>query len=370
MSENNKKILLLVMHQMNIGGAQRVMLNLANSISKKKYKVHLCLFNARGELLDFINQDVIIHDLKSSRMFKGLFKYFSVIRSINPDIILSSISHINLVNSMFSGYIRMISENVRVVCREVNIPSVRSANKENQRLKDFLWRMSINSLDLVIAQSSYMRDDIISFYGAYDDKVEIVPNLLDTDNVLEKSSEALVNYRVLGKVNLLACGRINVQKGFDKLIQIMLNLDDVYHLHLVGDGPERTKIEEMIEKNSLQDRVTLHGYQSNPYPYFAESDLVLVTSIYEGFPNVILEANALGKYVIAFNCPGIDDEIILESQNGSLIESGDIYSFAREVTARGRETVNKDKVMRVVSRHSVIKVISEYDRLFSKLLAS
>lgn len=370
MSENNKKTLLLVMHQMNIGGAQRVMLNLANNISKNKYEVHLCLFNARGELLDFIDGGIIIHDLKSSRVIKGLLKYFSVIRAINPDIILSSISHINLVNSIFSGYIRMISENVRIVCREVNIPSVRSANKENQRLQEFLWRRSINSLDSIIAQSSYMRDDIVSFYGAHDKKVEIVRNLLDIDNILEKSSEGLGNYRVLGKVNLLACGRINAQKGFDRLIQIMLNLDDVYHLHLVGDGPERIKIEGMIEKNSLQDRVTLHGYQSNPYPYFAESDVVLVTSIYEGFPNVILEANALGKYVITFSCPGIDDEIILQGQNGSLIESGDIHSFAREVAIRGRETVNKEEVMKVVSKHSVIKVISEYERLFSRLLAS
>ena len=227
--------------------------------------------------------------------------------------------------------------------------------------------MSINSLDSVIAQSSYMRDDIVSFYGAHDEKVEIVPNLLGMVNA--QSFKALVNYRVLEKVNLLACGRINVQKGFDKLIQIMLNLDDVYHLHLVGDGPERTMIEEMIEMCSLQDRVTLHGYQSNPYPYFAIG-LSFGPSIYEGFPNVILEANALGKYVIAFSCPGIDAEIILERQNGSLIESGDIYSFAREVTARGREPVNKEKSNGVVSRHSIIKVISEYDRLFSKLLAS
>ena len=79
MSENNKKILLIAMHQMNIGGAQRVMLNLANNISKKGYKIpYVC------SMQDYwvIDQDVIIHDLNSSRVIKGLFKYFSVIAQL------------------------------------------------------------------------------------------------------------------------------------------------------------------------------------------------------------------------------------------------------------------------------------------------
>ena len=369
MSSTSKIRLLLVMHRLNIGGAQRVMLNLANNISRERFDIHLCLFSAQGELLYLLKDDVVIYDLRSKKVSHGLFSYFRLILTLKPQVLFSSITHVNLINAIFSRLIRILSKGVSIVSREVNIPSERSNSKGGQIIFECLWRKSINTLDSIIVQSDFMKRDLISFYGAEESKLLRIPNLLDRDRIIEKSSILTVNTRIPGKVNLLACGRINVQKGFERLVKIMSMLDDSFHLHLVGDGPERKNIESLIRDNSLDNRVTLYGFQSNPYPFFAEADFVVVSSVYEGFPNVILEANALGKYVVAFRCPGINDEIIIDGVNGSLINDNDILAFSRELKIRCSEPVISERIVTSTRRYSVKQVVSEYEKLFSELIS-
>ena len=95
-----KTKILFVMHQLNTGGAQRVILNLANNLNKKDYEVHLCLFKKKGELLQSLSTDVILHDLKSNKVINGLFKFINLVFKLKPQFVFSSITHVNLLISL------------------------------------------------------------------------------------------------------------------------------------------------------------------------------------------------------------------------------------------------------------------------------
>jgi glycosyltransferase involved in cell wall biosynthesis len=102
-------------------------------------------------------------------------------------------------------------------------------------------------------------------------------------------------------------------------------------LALLGDGPEKENLRKLINSLSLSDNVTLEGYQENPYMYFSNADLFVLSSRYEGLPNAMLESLACGTPVVAFNCPGGIDEIIVNESQGVLVPENDVHALSMAI---------------------------------------
>src|SRR5699024_1941388 len=110
-----------------------------------------------------------------------------------------------------------------------------------------------------------------------------------------------------------AVGRLEKVKNYQSMIEIMKLLPERYHLNIFGEGSEKEELENHINEMNLESQVTLHGFISNPYKYMSQSSILLLTSTRETFPNLVLEANACGFYVIAYDIPGGIGEIIEEN---------------------------------------------------------
>ena len=359
--------IIFVMHEFSVGGAQRVILNLVNNFNKENYEVHLCLFKKKGELLQSLSDDVVLHDLNSNRVLLGIAKFVKLIFKLKPQIVFSSITHVNLLISILIPVFKQFLGDIKFVTREVNIPSIRAKYLKASKKLDTIYKYSISNFDHIIAQSNLMKNDIIATYNVNSDRIKVISNPINREQIKLKSERNnSIQLFSNGKINIVAIGVLRYQKGFDLLLKVMPLLESNYHLHIIGEGGERKKLEELIKTNRLTDRVTLHGFKSNPYGYIRQSNFVVLSSRYEGFPNVILEANACGKYVLAFKCPGVSEEIITEGENGKFVKYEDIEDFAKQILDFDYLKVSSNKVYNTVEKYDVKNIVMSYDEMFRK----
>jgi glycosyltransferase involved in cell wall biosynthesis len=138
---------------------------------------------------------------------------------------------------------------------------------------------------------------------------------------------------------IVSAGTLEHRKGFDLLINVMskiLKKNNKIHLTILGDGPEKENLRKQINSLNLSDYVTLEGYQKNPYIYFSNADLFVLSSRYEGLPNAMLESLACGTPVVAFNCPGGIDEIIGNESQGTLVPENDVKALSMAIEKQMR----------------------------------
>jgi len=361
----SKQTILFVMHELELGGAERVVSNLVNNLDREKFNVHLCLFKKKGILLKGLREDIQLHDLKASRVMSSGHKLFGLILQLKPDVVFSSITHVNLLIGMFIPFLRIVNRDIRFITREVNIPSIRAKYMKKSKTMDRLYRYVIGNFDAIVAQSEYMCRDLSVSYQLDMQKIKIINNPLDTEMIIDslEKGQDRVCFGGTNTINLLAVGNFRIQKGFDLLIRVLPYLDERFHLYIIGDGGERANIEKAIIDLGVADRVTLLGFQNNPYIYMQQADLFLLSSRYEGFPNVVLEANQCGTFVVAFQVPGVDQEIIQEGINGCLIEFKNSKAFADAIM---NHAVSKDpkEIRETTQKYRVEKIVKDYERLF------
>lgn len=362
--KNRKKIFFLI-HEMSMGGATRVILNLVNNLDN--FDTHLVVFNNRGVLLPKVKRDVTIHNLNSSRVLFGTHKLISLLLKERPDIIFTGITHVNLTIAMWLPILKSSLKNTKFIAREVNIPTIRAKYLKKSKKMDYIYKQIISRFDIVIAQSQYMKRDILSSYNIDAKKVIVVNNPLDIKYINSQLEESHKQLLPKDKINIVATGMLRKQKAFERLIDVFTLLDDNYHLNIIGEGAERRFLENRIKNLNIEDRVTLWGLQKNPYIYIREAKLVALSSLYEGFPNVILEANACGKFVVANSCPGVSEEIIIDNINGILVEENNIKEFADAIKKYSNIEHNERKIIESVERYNVKNIIEIYKNIFEKV---
>jgi len=214
-----------------------------------------------------------------------------------------------------------------------------------------------------------MQEDLVGNFGCHINKLAVINNPVDVETIngqAQKGERVFTN----GVFNILAAGKLKYQKGFDLLIQSMSHIRrNNWHLTILGEGVEEKKLKQRAKKLNLSSKVTFAGFVDNPYKYMAQADLFVLSSRFEGFPNVVLEAMACGKPVVAFDCPGGISEIIKDGINGWKVEPGNITAFAstveRALSARWDEDLIKKGVE---TKCGVEKIVAEYEKIFSDVL--
>ena len=186
--------------------------------------------------------------------------------------------------------------------------------------------------DKVICVSENVKDSVVSLFGLESEAV-VLYNVNDEEEILEKAKAFEVP--MTDGANLVAVGRLSMEKGFDRLILACAMLKqngNRFQLRILGEGPERQSLEEQIRKDYLEVLVKLLGFQANPYPYMAAADIVVIPSRYEGFSTVATEALILGKPVVTTPCSGMR-ELLGDSQYGLITEDSveGIYSGMKKM---------------------------------------
>lgn len=311
----SKKIrIFYLITSLDYGGTQKQLYYLLKNLPKEIEPVIISL-KKHGRFKKKIEEISVLYDLsfpfKSSILnfiffFYAFLKLYFLILKFRPKIIHSFLFQANILAKI----IKIFFPKIKVICSE------RVAEKEK------FWQLKISKLtnflvDIVVVNSLELKNFVLKYQKISYNKVVVIPNMIDpTEIQLEQVSEKLTDDLKVNK-NLfifLSAGRFQKQKGFDLLVEIVskfvklceeASLEKNFLFLIIGDGEEKDKILKSVIKNNLQNYIKLLGYKERVYEYIKISDLFILTSYWEGSPNVVLESVALNKPVIATDVEGI-----------------------------------------------------------------
>lgn len=355
----NKTQIIFILPDLETGGAERIVTTIANHLPREKFEPKIMLLRKTGGYLEFVKKDVEIIDLKTERIRNSLKPILLEIKKRKPDIVFSGFGEVNAYLSLF---IKLFPK-TRFIARETNVVSQHVTRREIQ----FFYKFYKN-YDKIICQSDDMMNDLLDNFNLKKEKLIKINNPVDFDFIDEKLeiSEKPESFKEDFK-NVVAIGNLSSRKGFDNLLKVFYHLkNEKIVLHILGDGRDKEVLHQMKKDLDLQN-VIFHGQQKNPYQFLKFADLFILSSRYEGFPNVLLEAGACGTYALANNCKGGISEIIQPKINGEISDIENHEEFAKKVKEILSESHDKEAIRNSIkSRFSKEIILEKYEEVLSK----
>jgi glycosyltransferase involved in cell wall biosynthesis len=335
MSDKNGKITFFL-PSLEGGGAERVIVNLAKEFSAKKIIVDLVLAKAKGPYLSEVTGKVRIIDLNSLRVLRSLPKLISYLKKEQPEILVSSLNHANIVAILAD---KLARTKTKIIVREDNTLSLIFANSSSlkTRIISFLVKLFYRWVDLVIAVSEGVKDDLVSFAKLSPDKIKVIYNPVITPELFQKAREP-ISHKWFGLKELpviLGVGRLTKQKDFPTLLKAfaLVRKEIDSRLVILGEGEERKSLEKLAKELGTEEYLWMPGFVDNPYKFMSKASVFVLSSIYEGLPTVMIEALALGCRVVSTDCESGPREILENGKYGKLVPVGDIVAMKEAIVS-------------------------------------
>lgn len=294
-------------------------MKMANQMSVN-HEVHFA-FGVSGSLETTLSERVERHDLGASRALSCLEPLNRVLRRVEPDWLLATLNYANVV-AVWSA---LLSDRpIKVAIRE-STSWERFEDRRNtcsQRLLPALLPSVYRQADLLLAPSIGIQKQLVE-RGV---ETQLLANPVIDDGLFRLSHEPLLRRRPF----VLAVGRLVWEKGFDVLLEswAISGLGDTYDLLILGEGPERTKLADLVASLSITGSVVMPGFDLNPFRYMANAELFVLSSRYEGMPNVMIQALACGARVLATDCETGPREVLEDGKWGTLVPVDDVQAMA------------------------------------------
>jgi len=311
------------------GGAERVMVTLANGFAARGHRVDLVLTRAEGPYLPEVAKEVRIVDLDKGRVLASLLPLASYLRRERPHAMLSVLNHANIIAILARKLARV---RTRLVVSERNSLAGLPLGLAGWIICG-LMRLLYSAADGVVAVSQAMAEELVTKIGLSPTQVAAIPNPVDVAS-LAVLAQARPDHPWLAPGQppvMLAVGRLEKQKDYPTLLEAFARLRSQREARLVilGEGSQRAVLDQRIARLGLAGLVELAGFKSNPFAWMAACDLFVLSSRYEGFPNVLVQAMACGTTVVSTDCPTGPDEILEGGRWGRLVPVGDAEALAQ-----------------------------------------
>lgn len=352
------KNVLLITHA-TCGGVERMTLLYAKILQQAGYRCRMLISQNPSdnfELKSFI-PDNLAYDLILCRY---RYLYFHVTRYIlrtKPDCVFYSFPLL-IPALIFS---KMLVPGLKVVFRDCNMPTT------HDKYQSYPAKCILKYADALIAQTEEMKREMAAFYHVRAEKITVINNPLDKELIQNRTQETY-QYPSPGCTHYVAVARLAPQKDYIMMIRafaIVVKRDGSSRLDIVGntcwDETYTTKVYKVIEELGIGRYITFYGFQENPFKFMNAADVFLLSSTYEGLPNVMLEAMYLGKPVVATRCIPYIFQVVRDGINGYTVPVGDCEKFA-DAMMKAKKLKIKQKFVDINSSEGQIT------GLFSKVL--
>jgi len=322
--------ILLVLPSLERGGGERVLLQLAGSFLDAGREVHVVALLGGGPLRPLVPDGLTLYELIDSGdapnglalAWRTFPKLVSLIHAVKPHAVLSTMTGTNLLTVLACMRVRIYT---RLVLREAaSLLNTKSA------LKRWAMRWLYRLADGLVAVSAGVAQDLRSL-GLADDRIHVIRNPVDVERLryLAGAGQSLSNHN--GEPYVVSLGRLAEQKDHLTLLHAYAAsaLRGSHRLVIVGGGKCHAKLKHLADELGLGDRVVFTGAMDNPYRVLADAKLHVLSSRWEGYPNVLLEALALGVPVVSTDCLHGPREILDGGRYGRLVRVGDAAALAR-----------------------------------------
>lgn len=330
---NDTRIALFYYSPFRGEGVARMFLMLARVLAERGHAVDLLCVTADGPLADELAPGVRLFELKHSGMLRRLIRMAAYFRTAKPDAVISAM---DIANSC--ALARSLAGSKTRVVASYRVPLSYYFNMRGgiyRVVGPFLARWLLPRADIIATVSRGVAKDAAALTHA-PDKIVTIYNPVEVERVQELAREPVDHpwYAASNVPVVLGVGRLEKQKDFATLIRAFRRVRDKTEARLVilGEGSERTGLEALIDELGLGEDVWLPGFDKNPYRYMARSSVFVLSSIAEGFGNVLLEALAVDTPVVSTDCEAGPREILGDGAYGRLVPVGDVTALARCIT--------------------------------------
>ena len=330
---------LCVIGSMGAGGSERQMIGLLSHLDRTRLEPLLYTIYAEGPLLAEVPDDVPVFSFGKQyepprlnwpgRLHGMQVRHLAnTIRQQQIDLIYDRTYHAALVAGPAAQRTRVPQVSVVVNSPESDLQTAgRFVGVKRRMLRKIYARAA-----RVLTVSTDLQQEVVDYYGLPTQQVTAMPNGLDLARIDRLAAEACEPLEPQ-RFHVVCIGRLQPQKGYPVLIDAV---DDLVHhrgqnslcVHLIGDGPDGDALRSLVAERRLTDHVRFVGRLSNPYPMLRQAQLFCLPSLFEGMPNVVLEAMACRTPVLSTDCPTGPREVLDEGRLGCLIPPGDAAALA------------------------------------------
>lgn len=328
-SELTKKKLMFIIPSLKGGGAEKILIAIMGLLSPEKYDMHLVVFEKTGIYVSSVPPYVKIHDLqkKSRYSFPALIVRLALLfNRIKPRTAVGFMSYANLV-AILARF--LVNKNMKLIATEHIHLSSQLNHERFGRQGGVFYKTFYRFSDVCIVPSKGVGQDLVDSFNCRNEKIKIIPNPIDPNAINVLSGEEIKDGPP-GKY-ILAAGRLTEQKGYTYLLRAysLIRKDIDESLVILGEGEQKQGLQKLAEDLGIGQKVYFLGFQKNPYKFMRQASLFVLSSLWESFSLVIVEAMACGAPVIATDCPSGPGEIIENNVNGLLVPVADERALAR-----------------------------------------
>ena len=342
------KKVLFVVHTLQVGGAERVLINILKNLNKEKFEI---------TVLALVNDGIYTEEVKEIEgiQYKYLFNtYFKNSREDEKNKFHKFSKKV--MDLIWKSYILLIKYFPKTIYKiavkekyDIEVAFLEGkvskfvANSNNESSKKIAWIHTdinnINGIDIfknikeetksyekfskIICVSEDVKERFSKKTGIKHN-IYVQLNPICSKEIIEKSNEPIQeNLNHYGYV-VCSVGRLVREKGFDRLLEVhnkLIQENIVHTIWIVGEGLERKKLQQYIKSNHLEDTVNLIGYSKNPYKYVKNSDIFVCSSKIEGLSSALIEATFLGKVIVSTKCPGTNEIVGEDGQSALVVEN-------------------------------------------------
>jgi len=388
------------------GGAERSMLNLIKGFLAQGRTVDLVLCQAKGALIRDIPEGANLVELEAVNGLRARWMaatgnirdFFVLLRPIlltkkiapelaritalqqymqsaRPDVVLSALTYANIAliwaKQMSGSSVSIIVSERIALSSYCAAPS--NSRKWRWRYLPGVVRRTYPGADSVIAVSHHAADELITDIGLSRQSVKIIHNPV-VDDTLRASAKVALDHPWFAPDSapvILAVGRMTEQKDFPTLMRAFAQVRRYTPVRLVilGEGRLRADLWQLAEDLGIQEDVDMPGFVDNPFQYMARAKVLVLSSLYEGLPGVLIQALACGCPVVSTDCPGGSREILGDGDYGALVPVGEVEPMATAIRTEMAQPSNRDKLLRRAQDFSVDRAVNHYLDLLDSIVA-
>ncbi len=363
-----KKRVLFLLGAFDKGGIEKVTLDIVNSLEPEKYDITIYTLWYGGNCQSKVNKNIEVRPFFFKKYVRGIIRLVNILSPkmlyrlfIRGTYDIEIAAGDGACSKIIAGSPNKKSRKIAWIHMDVI--------KRGSRMKEFANRDTARAIyekfDKILCVSKASLDSFEEKFGKFDN-IAVAYNPMPKDEIIEMSGEKVEDVAFEKDCfNFITVGRLVEQKGFDRLIRVVNSLkkeipEEKFKVYVVGEGPEREKLEGMIREYDLSETIILLGYKDNPYKYIKEADAYVMSSRDEAFPLCIGEAIILHKVVVATECNGIDEwfcgnkyglmvenneEALLEGMKKMLVDK-ELYNNYSEAVVTGEKNIDFNTTLR------------------------